>query len=116
MLRIFFVYCDASITDLGEVLMQQGMVIAYSSRQLKPHEVRYPTHDLELGAVVFAIKIWRHNLYQVQCIIYTDHKSLIYLMDQLNLNMRWRRWLDMVKDYDCEIYTTQGKQMWSLML
>ena len=103
------VYCDASILGLGAVLMQRGHVIAYASRQLKPHETRYPTHDLELGAVVFALKIWHHYLYGVWCTIYTDHKSLKYLMDQPNLNMRQRRWLDVVKDYDCEILYHPGK-------
>ena len=77
----FVVYCDASISGLGAVLMQRGHVIAYASRQLKPHEANYPMHDLELGAVVFSLKIWRHYLYGVRCTIYTDHKSLRYLMD-----------------------------------
>ena len=99
----FVVYCNASIMGLGAVLMQRGRVIAYASRQLKPHEANYPTHDLELGAVVFALKIWRHYLYGVRCVIYTDHKSLKYLMDQPNLNMRQHMWLDVVKDYDYEI-------------
>ncbi|CAH1431388.1 unnamed protein product [Lactuca virosa] len=84
----FVVYCDASITGMGAVLMQRGHVISYASRQLKPHEANYPTHDLELGAVVFALKIWRHYLYGVRCTIFTDHKSLNYLMDQSSLNMR----------------------------
>lgn len=103
------VYYDASITSLGAVLMQCGRVIAYASRQLKPNEANYPTHDLELGAVVFALTIWIHYLYGVKCTIYIDHKSLKYLMDQLNLNMRQRRWLDMVKVYDCEILYHPGK-------
>ncbi|CAH1436072.1 unnamed protein product [Lactuca virosa] len=103
------VYYDASISGLGTMLMQRGHVIAYASRQLKPHETRYPTHDLELGAVVFALKIWRHYLYGVRCTIYTDHKNLKYLMDQPNLNMRQRRWLDVVKDYECEILYHPGK-------
>jgi hypothetical protein len=103
------VYCDASHQGLGAVLMQRGRVIAYASRQLKPHEGNYPTHDLELGAVVFALKMWRHYLYGVKCTIFTDHKSLKYLMDQPNLNMRQRRWLDVVKDYDCEILYHPGK-------
>ncbi|KAI3505229.1 hypothetical protein L1887_27219 [Cichorium endivia] len=103
------VYCDASISGLGAVLMQRGRVIAYASRQLKPHEANYPTHDLELGAVVFALKIWRQYLYGVKCTIYTDHKSLKYLMDQANLDMRQRRWLDVLKDYDCEIHYHPGK-------
>jgi hypothetical protein len=103
------VYCDASYHGLGCVLMQRGKVISYASRQLKTHEVNYPTHDLELAAVVFALKIWRHYLYGVKCTIYTDHKSLRYFMDQQNLNMRQRRWLDVVKDYDCEILYHPGK-------
>ena len=84
-------------------------MIAYTSRQLKSHETRYPTHDLELGAVVFALNIWRHYLYRVRCTIYTNHKSLKYLMDQSNLNMIQRRWLDEVKDYDCKILYHPGK-------
>ena len=92
----FVVYCDASISGLGVILMQRGHVIGYASRQLKPHETNYPTHNLELGAIVFALKVWRHYLYGVRCTIYTDHKSLRYLMDQPNLNMRQRRWLDVV--------------------
>lgn len=103
------VYCDASYHGLGCVLMQRGKVISYASRQLKTHEANYPTHDLELAAVVFALKIWRHYLYGVKCTIYTDHKSLRYFMDQQNLNMRQRRWLDVVKDYDCEILYHPGK-------
>ena len=77
----FVVFCDASITGLGAVLIHRGRVIAYTSRQMKPHETRYLTHDLELGAVVFALKIWRHYLYGVRCTIYTDHKSLRHIMD-----------------------------------
>ncbi|KAJ9545620.1 hypothetical protein OSB04_025327 [Centaurea solstitialis] len=103
------VYCDASHLGLGCVLMQRGRVIAYASRQLKPHEANYPTHDLELAAVVFALKIWRHYLYGVKCTIYTNHRSLRYFLEQPNLNMRQRRWLDVVKDYDCEILYHPGK-------
>jgi len=103
------VYCDASHQGLGAVLMQRGKVVACASRQLKTHEVNYPTHDLELGAVVFALKIWRHYLYGVKFLVYTDHKSLKYLMEQQNLNMRQRRWLDVLKDYDCEILYHEGK-------
>ncbi|KAJ9563166.1 hypothetical protein OSB04_008326 [Centaurea solstitialis] len=102
-------YCDASYHGLGCVLMQRGRVIAYASRQLKTHEVNYPTHDLELAAVVFVLKLWRHYLYGVRCTIYTDHKSLRYFMDQQNLNMRQRRWLEVIKDYDCEILYHPGK-------
>ena len=89
--------------------MQRGHVIAYASRQLKPHEANNPTHDLELGAVVFSFKIFRPYLYGVRCTIYTDHKSLKYLMDQHNLNIRQRSWLDVLKDYDCEILYHPGK-------
>ena len=99
----FIIYCDASKIGLGAVLMQKGKVIAYGSRQLKVHEKNYPTHDLELAAVVFALKIWRHYLYGAHCKIYTDHKSLKYLFTQKELNMRQRRWLELVKDYDFEI-------------
>ena len=89
----FTVYCDASRIGLGCVLMQHGQVIAYASRQLKKHEVNYPTHDLELAAVVFALKIWRHYLYGATCEIFTDHKSLKYIFDQRELNLGQRRWL-----------------------
>ena len=74
--EVFAIYSDASSNGLGCVLMQGGKVVAYASRQLKSHEVNYPTHDLELAAVVFALKIWRHYLYGQRCEIYTDHKSL----------------------------------------
>ena len=84
----FVVYCDASNQGLGCVLMQRGKVIAYASRQLKTHEVNYATHDLELGAVVFALKIWRHYLYGTKCTVFTDHKSLQYILNQKELNMR----------------------------
>ncbi|GKA93769.1 putative reverse transcriptase domain-containing protein [Tanacetum coccineum] len=83
----FVVYCDASHQGLGAVLMQREKVIAYASRQLKPNEENYTTHDLELGAVVFALKIWRHYLYGTKCIMFTDHKVTAYL-DKERLNMR----------------------------
>ena len=83
--------------------MQRDRVIAYASRQLKKHEVNYPTHDLELAAVVFALRIWRHYLYGVPCRIFTDHKSLQYLFSQKDLNMRQRRWIELIKDYECTI-------------
>ncbi|KAL5549869.1 hypothetical protein UlMin_000045 [Ulmus minor] len=105
----FVIYSDASKMGLGAVLMQHGRVIAYASRQLKDYEKNYPTHDLELAAVVFALKIWRHYLYGVHCEIYTDHKSLKYFFTQKELNMRQRRWLELVKDYDCEILYHPGK-------
>ncbi|GJT49105.1 putative reverse transcriptase domain-containing protein [Tanacetum coccineum] len=99
----FVVYCDASKQGFGCVLMQRGKVIAYASRQLKKHEKNYTTHDLELGAVVFALKIWRHYLYGTKSVIYTDHKSLQYIFDQKDLNMRQRRWIELLSDYECEI-------------
>ncbi|KAI3775001.1 hypothetical protein L1987_49569 [Smallanthus sonchifolius] len=99
----FVVYCDASIQGLGCVLMQREKVIAYASRQLKVHEKNYTTHDLELGAVVFALKIWRYYLYGTKCTIYTDHKSLQHIFEQKELNMRQRRWVELLNDYDCAI-------------
>ncbi|KAL0533445.1 hypothetical protein IC582_030285 [Cucumis melo] len=105
----FVIYSDASKKGLGCVLMQQGKVVAYASRQLKSHEQNYPTHDLELAAVVFALKIWRHYLYGEKIQILTDHKSLKYFFTQKELNMRQRRWLELVKDYDCEILYHPGK-------
>ncbi|GJZ05138.1 putative reverse transcriptase domain-containing protein [Tanacetum coccineum] len=105
----FIVYCDASIKGLGAVLMQREKVIAYASRQLKINEKNYTTHDLELGAVVFALKIWRHYLYGNKCTIFTDHKSLQHILDQKELNMRQRHWLEFLSDYDCEIRYHPGK-------
>ncbi|GJU12738.1 putative reverse transcriptase domain-containing protein [Tanacetum coccineum] len=89
--------------------MQRGKVIAYASRQLKKHEKNYTTHDLELGAVVFALKIWRHYLYGTKSVIYTDHKSLQYIFDQKDLNMRQRRWIELLSDYECKIKYHPGK-------
>nr|GEX94772.1 putative reverse transcriptase domain-containing protein [Tanacetum cinerariifolium] len=105
----FVVYCDASIKGLGAVLMQREKVIAYESRQLKVQEKNYTTHDLELGSVVFALKIWRHYLYETKCTIFTDHKSLQHILDQKELNMRQHRWLELLSDYDCEICYHPGK-------
>ncbi|HVX01002.1 MAG TPA: RNase H-like domain-containing protein, partial [Candidatus Babeliaceae bacterium] len=105
----FDVYCDASGIGIGCVLMQEGRVIAYASRQLKRHEEHYPTHDLELAAVVHALKIWRHYLLGNTCHIYTDHKSLKYIFTQTDLNMRQRRWLELIKDYDLEVHYHPGK-------
>ena len=89
--------------------MQRSKVIAYASRQLKKHEENYMTHDLELGAVVFALKLWRHYLYGTKCTVFTDHKSLQHILDQKDLNMRQRRWLELLSDYDCEIRYHPGK-------
>ncbi|GKA33813.1 putative reverse transcriptase domain-containing protein [Tanacetum coccineum] len=105
----FIVYCDASHKGLGVVLMQNEKVIAYASRQLKIHEKNYTTHDLELGAVVFALEIWRHYLYETRCTVFTDHKSLQHILDQKDLNMRQRRWLELLSDYDCKIRYHPGK-------
>ncbi|KAF5816849.1 putative nucleotidyltransferase, Ribonuclease H [Helianthus annuus] len=105
----FVVYCDASKLGLGYVLMQRNKVIAYASRQLKKHEKNYTTHDLELGAVVFALKIWRHYLYGTKCVVFTDHKSLQHIFNQKELNMRQRRWVELLNDYDCEIRYHPGK-------
>ncbi|CAA0833176.1 Unknown protein, partial [Striga hermonthica] len=105
----FTIFSDASKQGVGCVLMQDGQVVAYASRQLKPHEQNYPMHDLELAAVVHALKIWRHYLYGGRCEIFTDHKSLQYIFTQKELNMRQHRWLELVKDYDCSIQYHPGK-------
>nr|GFC58466.1 putative reverse transcriptase domain-containing protein [Tanacetum cinerariifolium] len=105
----FMVYFDVSHKGLGAVLMQREKVIAYASRQLKVPERNYTTHDLELGSVVFALKIWRHYLYGTRCIAFTDHKSLQHILDQKDLNMRQQRWLVLLSDYDCDIRYHPGK-------
>ena len=96
----FVLYINASRRGLSAVLMQHGKVIAYASRQLKPAEENYPTHDFELAAVVFALKMWRHYLYGERFEIFTDHKSLKYIFSQKDLNLRQRRWIEYLKDYD----------------
>ncbi|GJR82191.1 putative reverse transcriptase domain-containing protein [Tanacetum coccineum] len=105
----FVVYYDASLKGYGAVLMQREKVIAYASRQLKVHEENYTTHDLELGAVVFALRLWRHYLYGTKCVDFTDHKSLQYILNQKELNLRQRRWIELLSDYDCEIRYHPGK-------
>jgi hypothetical protein len=105
----FDVYCDASGIGLGCVLMQNNRVIAYASRALRTHEQNYPTHHLELAAVIHALKIWRHYLMGTKCNIYTDHKSLKYIFTQADLNMRQRRWLELIKDYDLKVHYHPGK-------
>jgi hypothetical protein len=105
----FSIYCDASGQRLGCVLMQDDHVVAYSSQQLRKHEAHYPTHDLDLAAVVHALKIWRHHLMGKICELYTDHKSLKYIFTQSNLNLRQRRWLELIKDYDLGINYHPGK-------
>ncbi|KAA3459064.1 DNA/RNA polymerases superfamily protein [Gossypium australe] len=105
----FVIFSDASLNGLGCVFMQEGKVVAYASRQLKPHERNYPTHDLELAAIVFALKIRRHYLFSEKCHVYSDHKSLKYLMTQKDLNLRQRRWLELLKDYEFVIDYHPGK-------
>jgi hypothetical protein len=105
----FDVYCDASHLGLGCVLMQEGKVIAYASRQLRKHEKNYPTHDLELAVVVHALNIWMHYMIGNKCKIFTDHKSLKYIFTQKELNLRQRRCLELIKDYDLEMQYHPGK-------
>nr|GFA02350.1 putative reverse transcriptase domain-containing protein [Tanacetum cinerariifolium] len=100
----FIVYCDASNKGLGAVLMKREKVISYALRQLKIHKKNYKTHDLELGVVVFALKIWRHYLYGTKCTVFTDHKSLQHILDQKELNMKQCRWLELLSNYDCDIH------------
>jgi hypothetical protein len=99
----FSIYYDASGQGLGCVLMQDGHVVAYASRKLRKYEEKYPTHDLELAAVVHALKIWRHYIIGKRCEVYSDHKSLKYIFTQPDLNLRQRRWLELIKDYDLGI-------------
>ena len=105
----FVIYSDASRVGLGCVLMQNGKVIAYGSRQLKDHERNYATHDLELAAIVFALKLWRHYLFGERFEVHSDHRSLQYLFSQQDINMRQRRWLEFIKDYDFPIKYIPGK-------
>jgi hypothetical protein len=109
MSKPFEVFCDASGTDLGCVLMQENRVIAYASLALRPHEKNYPTHDLELAPVVHALKLWWHYLMGNRCNIYTDHNSLKYILTQSDLTMRQRRWLKLIKDYDLEVHYHPSK-------
>jgi ribonuclease HI len=102
--KSFDVYCDAFGMGIGGVLMQDGHAISYASRQLRRHEEHYPTHDLELLAVVHALKVWRHYLLGNLVHIYTDHKSMKYLFTQTDLKMRQRRWLELIKDYELEVH------------
>ena len=105
----YTVYCDASRAGLGCVLMQSGRVVAYGSSQLKNHEQNYLTHDMELAAVVFTLKIWCHYLYGEQFEVYSDHKSLKYILTQRDLNMRQRRWMEFLEDYDFTLHYHPGK-------
>jgi hypothetical protein len=107
--KLFSIYCDASGQGLGCVLMQDSHVVAYASRQLRKHEEKYPTHDLELAVVVHTLKIWRHYIIDKRCEVYSDHKSLKYIFTQSDLNLRQRRWLELIKDYDLGINYHPGK-------
>ena len=105
----YLVYTNASLQGLGGVLQQESQAIAYASRKLKPHERNYPTHDLELAAFVFALRICRHYLLGEKFRLFTDHKSLQYLFTQKELNMRQRRWLKFMKDSQFDIQYHLGK-------
>ena len=105
----YIVYCDASKDELGYILMQSRRVVAYGSRQLKNHEHNYPTHDLELVAIIFAIMIWRHNLYGYQFEVYSDHKSLKYIFTQRDLNMKQHILMEYLEDYDFTLHYHPGK-------
>ena len=105
----YIIFCDASTIGLGCVLMDGGKVIASTSRQLKVHEKNYPTHDLELEVVVFALKLWRHYMYGVRVDVFTDHKSLQYVFTQRELNICQRKWLELLKDYDMNVHYHPGK-------
>jgi len=105
----FEVFCDASYQGLGCVLMQNKKIVAYAPRQLKVHERNYPTHDLELAGVVFALKVWRHYIYGVSFNVFSDYKSLKYLFDQKDLNMKQMRWIEFLKDYDFQLIYHPGK-------
>ena len=106
----YIVYCDASRAGLGCVLMHFRRVVAYGSRQLKNHEQNYPTHDMELAAVIFALKIWRHYLYGEQFKVYSDHKSLKYIFMQHDRNMRQRIWMEFLEECDFTLHYHPGKE------
>jgi hypothetical protein len=105
----FSIYCDACSQGLGCVLIQDNHVVVYASRQLRKHEEKYPAHDFELAAVVHALMIWRHYIIDKRCEIYLDHKSLKYIFTQPDFNLRQRRSLELIKDYDLGINYHPGK-------
>ena len=107
--KAFEVIVDSCIQGIEGILQQECHPIAYDSRQLRINKNNYPTHDLELATVIFALKNWRHYLYGEKCEVYTDHKSLQYIQQQKDLNMRQRRWIKLLKDYDCQILYHLGK-------
>ena len=102
--EMIVVYTDASHVGLSYVSMQCGKVVAYASRKLKTHEKNYPTHDMELAAIIFALKIWRCYLYGDLFEVYFDHKSLKYFFTQKDLNVRQRRWMEILEDYDLSLH------------
>nr|GEU93914.1 putative reverse transcriptase domain-containing protein [Tanacetum cinerariifolium] len=107
--RRFHGVFDVSLKGYGSVLMQREKVIAHASRQLKVYKQNYTTHDFELGAVVFALRLWRHYIYRTKCVVFIDHKSLQHTLNQKELNLRQRRWIELLSDYDCEIRYHPGK-------
>jgi hypothetical protein len=109
--KSFSIYCDVSGQGFECVLIQDDHVVVYASRQLRKHEVNYPTYDLELAAIIRALKIWRHYLMEKRCELYTDHKSLKYIFTQLDLSLRQRRYLELIKDYDIESTIILGRLM-----
>ena len=106
---MYIMYYDAFKDELGFVLMQSGRVVAYGSRQLKNHERNYPTHEMELAAIVFSLKIWRHYLYGEQFEVFLDHKNLKYIFTQQDLNMRQCKWIEYLEDYDFTLHYHPGK-------
>ena len=106
----YTVYCDASKAGLGCVLMQSGRVVAYGSRQLKNYEQNYPTHEMELAAIVFSLKILCHYLYDEQFEVYSNHKSLRYIFTQRDLNMMQHMWMEFLEDYDFTLHYHPGKE------
>ena len=107
--QMYIVYCDASKDGLGCVLMQSRRVVAYGCRKLKNHEWNYPTHDMELAAILFALKIWHHYLYGEQFEVFSDHKSVKYFFTQRDLKMRQRRWMEYLEDFDFILHYHPGK-------
>ena len=106
---MYTMYYDASKDGLGCVLMQSERVVAYGSRQLKNHERNYPTHDMDLAAIVFALKTWRYYLYGEQFKVFSDHKILKYIFAQRDLNMRQHRWMKYLEAYDFTLRYHPGK-------
>ena len=108
---MYTVYYDASKDELGCVLMQSGRVVAYGYRQLKNHERNYPTHDMDLAAIVFTLNILCHYLFGKQFEVFSDNKSLKYIFTKRDLNMRQRRWMEYLEDYDFTLHSTLVRKM-----